>query len=95
MKAAVLTADGVRILEVDTPKPKPNEVLVRVHACGMNRADLLVAGGRSHGRAGGPGTIIGLEFAGEVVEIGAEVQGLAVGDRVMCSGSEGWAEYAV
>ncbi len=95
MRAAVVTADGVKIQDVAEPTPKPNEVKVRVRACGLNRADLMVAGGQAHGRVGGPGTIVGLEFAGEVVEVGADAQGVAVGDRVMCSGGAGWAEYAV
>ncbi|MDA0340825.1 MAG: zinc-binding dehydrogenase [Proteobacteria bacterium] len=95
MKAATVTDNGVKILDAPTPKPKPNEVLVRVRACGLNRADLIVAGGASHGSAGGAGTIVGMEFSGEIAEVGAEVQGLAVGDRVMCSGGAGWAEYAV
>ena len=95
MKAAVLTEEGVRVRDVPTPEPKPNEVLVKVRACGLNRADLMVASGRAHGRMGGAGTIIGLEWSGEVVACGAEATGVKVGDRVMCSGSGGWAEYAV
>jgi NADPH2:quinone reductase len=95
MKAATVTDIGVKILDAPTPKPKSNEVLVRVRACGLNRADLIVAGGASHGSTGGAGTIVGMEFSGEVAEVGAEVQGLAIGDRVMCSGGSGWAEYAV
>ncbi|HZD25490.1 MAG TPA: zinc-binding dehydrogenase [Alphaproteobacteria bacterium] len=95
MKAAVLGDDGLAIREVAAPQPKPNEVLVRVRACGLNRADLLVASGHRHGNVGGAGTVIGLEWAGEVVETGAEVSHVKPGDRVMCSGSGGWAEYAV
>ncbi|MGB0632904.1 MAG: alcohol dehydrogenase catalytic domain-containing protein, partial [Alphaproteobacteria bacterium] len=95
MKAAVVGENGLEIKEVEEPKPKPNEVLVRVRACGMNRADAMVASGMAHGRAGGPGTIPGIEFVGEVVEIGSEAQGVKPGDRVMCSGTTGWAEYAV
>lgn len=97
MKAAIVTAVGVQVEEVPEPRPKPNEVLVRVRAAGLNRADLGVASGQAHGRQGGPGTIIGLEFAGEVVEIGAEVPPgtLSVGQRVMCSGAGGYAEFAV
>lgn len=95
MKAAVVTDEGVRIQDVPTPEPKPNEVLVRVRACGLNRADLMVASGRAHGRVGGAGTVVGMEWAGEVVACGAEATGVAVGDRVMCSGAAGWAEYAV
>lgn len=95
MKAAVLAEKGLEIREVPPPRPKPNEVLVRVHASGLNRADLIMAAGHRHGSMGGPGTIAGLEWAGEVVEIGSEARGVAPGDRVMCSGSGGYAEYAV
>ena len=95
MKAAVVGDGGFGIEEIDPPKPKPNEVLVKVRACGLNRADLMIASGMVHGRAGGPGTVIGIEYAGEVVEVGDEVEALKPGDRVMCSGSGGWAEYAV
>jgi NADPH2:quinone reductase len=95
MKAAVVVEGGVEVAEIDAPRPQANQVLVRVRACGMNRADLQVASGRAHGRAGGPGTVIGLEWAGEVVEVGAEAQGIKPGDRVMCSGAAGWAEYAL
>ncbi len=97
MKAVVVTPSGVQIQDVAKPNPKPNEVLVRVRACGLNRADLMVASGMAHGRTGGAGTIVGLEFVGEVVECGAEAaaNGLKPGDRVMCGGAQGWAEYAV
>jgi NADPH2:quinone reductase len=54
MKAAVLGADGVEFAEFPVPSPQPHEVLVRVRACGLNRADLLVAMGHSHGKVGGP-----------------------------------------
>ena len=84
MKAAVVTASGVQVTDVAEPKPGPNEVLVRVRASGLNRADLGVAAGHAHGRMGGAGTILGLEFAGEIVEVGAEVKELRPGDR--CSG---------
>jgi NADPH2:quinone reductase len=70
-------------------------VLVRVRAAGLNRADLGVAAGYAHGPIGGAGTIVGLEFAGEVEAVGSGVKGVKAGDRVMCSGSGGYAEYAV
>lgn len=95
MKAAIVGESGAVIADIDVPQPKPNEVLVKVRACGLNRADLMVASGLAHGRTGGAGTVIGLEWSGEVVEAGADAQGLKPGDRVMCSGSSGWAEYAV
>ena len=95
MKAAVVGDKGLEIRDVPPPRPKPNEVLVRVRAAGLNRAELGMAAGHRHGALGGPGTIVGLEWSGEVAETGAEVTGLQPGDRVMCSGSGGYAEYAV
>ena len=95
MKAAVVTDGGLEVREVPAPRPKANEILVRVRAASLNRADLAVAAGHRHGAVGGPGAIPGLEWAGEIAEVGAEVQGLRPGDRVMCSGSSGYAEYAV
>ena len=94
MKAAVVTPNGVEVRDVPTPVPQDDQVLVRVHACGMNRADLAVAAGHSHGAIGGAGTIVGMEFAGEVTAIGAGVSNVKPGDRVMCSGAAGYAEYA-
>jgi NADPH2:quinone reductase len=95
MKAAVLTEEGLAVRDVPQPRPKPNEVLVRVRAAALNRADLLVAAGHQHGSMGGAGTVVGIEWAGEVVEAGAEAAGFKPGDRVMCSGQGGYAEYAV
>ena len=95
MKAAVIADSGVEIRDVPKPAPAPNQVLVRVRAAGLNRADVIMASGRMHGSAGGPGAVLGLEFAGEVEAVGNEVKGVKAGDRVMCSGNGGYAEYAV
>jgi NADPH2:quinone reductase len=95
MKAAVVADGGVEIREVEKPTPGPDQVLVRVRAAGLNRADLQVASGRAHGRIGGPGTIVGLEFTGEVEAVGSAVKAVKPGDRVMASGNAGYAEYAV
>src|SRR4051794_16451335 len=56
MKAAVVTSNGVQIQDAPVPKPTASQVLVRVRACGLNRADLAVAAGRAHGSVGGAGT---------------------------------------
>jgi len=93
MKAAVVGETALEIREVPKPKPRPNEVLVKVRAIGLNRAELPGSYGSGHARAAG--TVPGIEFAGEVVECGAEVKGVKPGDRVMCAGQGGYAEYAV
>ena len=95
MKAVTLGSDGVEIKELPEPKPSQNQVLVKVKSCGLNRSDLLETQGQSFGHTGGDTKIIGGEFAGEIVELGEDVEGLKVGDKVMCRGGSGWAEYAV
>ena len=95
MKAAVLAESGIEIRDLARPVPGPSQVLVKVRAAGLNRADLMMAAGQRHGSAGGPGTVLGLEFAGEVEAVGAEVTTVKPGQRVMCSGNGGYAEYAV
>lgn len=95
MRAACVAAGGVQVQEVPVPHPKPNEVLVAVRAASLNRADLGVAAGHRHGAIGGPGTVPGLEWAGEIVEVGGDVDAYRPGDRVMCSGAGGYAQFAV
>jgi NADPH2:quinone reductase len=90
MKAAVATDKGLEIRDIPKPAPKPNEVLVRVRAAGLNRADLNAA--RGAGGHGAMGATLGLDWAGEVVEAGsAVVGGFKPGDRVMCAGAGGYA----
>ena len=94
MKAAVVTETGLEIREVPQPQPKPNEILVRVRAAGLNRADLPgIYGAGAHRRH--PGMVPGIEWAGEVVACGADVANFKPGDRVMCTGQGAYAEYAV
>ena len=95
MRAAVLGENGVEVREVPKPEPKPNEVLIRVRASSLNRADLFIASGHQHGAIGGVGARIGLECSGEVEAVGSDVTGIKAGDRVMGSAPGGYAEYAV
>ena len=91
MKAAVVGEKGLELREVPQPKPKPNEVLVKVEFAALNRADLMLVWRAEPGKT----VIPGLEWSGEVVEAGAETKGFKPGDRVMCSGAAGYAEYCV
>jgi NADPH2:quinone reductase len=95
MKAAVVGESQVEIRDLPKPTPKPNEVLIRVKASSLNRADLLVALGHQHGSVGGVGARIGLECSGEVEAVGSAVQDIKAGDRVMASAPGGFAEYVV
>jgi NADPH:quinone reductase len=95
MKAYVYGAHGAALTDVAKPVPKGSQVLVRVRACGMNRADLGMIKGHVHGSAGGAGTVLGMEWAGEIAELGPDASGVKIGDRVMGSGPGGYAEYAV
>lgn len=88
--------DGVGINEVETPRPSRNEALIRVRAAGVNRADLLQAAGRYPPPENYSPNMPGLEFAGEIVELGAEASGFAVGDRVFgITTGHGQAEFVV
>lgn len=89
--------DGLEVREVDDPpRPEGRQVLVRVHAAALNRADLLQVRGLYPPPPGYSPNIPGLEFAGEVVEIGDEVDGPKPGTRVFgIATGEGQAEYIV
>ena len=95
MKAYVYGAGGAVITEAAKPSPKGTQVLVRVRACALNRADLGMSKGHAHGAAGGVGTVLGMEWAGEIAELGPGVKDVKVGDRVMGSGAAAFAEYTL
>ena len=92
MKAAVHTRYGppdvVRVVDVPTPAPKENEVLVKVQATTVNRTDCGFRGAKPFFARAFTGlvrprvTILGNEFAGQVQAIGSSVTSFAVGDRV-------------
>lgn len=82
----------LRMGDFMTPEIRPADLLVRTHAAGVNRADLTHRRG-GYGRPDfGDSSIMGLEIAGEVIAVGAEVQGYKIGDRVM--GIVGGGAYA-
>jgi NADPH:quinone reductase len=76
-------AENLEIREVENPsKPTGTEVLVRVKASALNRADLLQRKGFYPAPKGFPERILGLEFAGEVADTGEAVMNFKPGDRV-------------
>jgi NADPH2:quinone reductase len=86
MKAVVITTFGgpevLSFEEAPTPQAGPGQVLVRVHATALNRADLLQRQGKYPAPKGVVQNIPGLEFAGEVAELGAGATYWEKGDRV-------------
>jgi 2-desacetyl-2-hydroxyethyl bacteriochlorophyllide A dehydrogenase len=89
MLAAVYT--GVNQIEVkDVPirEPGPDEIVIKVAACGVCGTDLHIYHGDEGAAACPPGTVLGHEFSGTVTQIGSNVQSLAVGDRVSVDPNE-------
>ncbi|MCE0765161.1 zinc-binding dehydrogenase [Pseudonocardia kujensis] len=86
MKAARISGFGgpevFAVVDVPTPEPAVGEVLVRLRAAALNRADVLVREGRFP-EAPPPPMTLGVEGAGEVAALGGGVAGIAVGDRVV------------
>jgi len=100
MKAAVYHAPyNVTGEEVEKPQAGPGEILVKMKACGICGSDLhtyrLGLFQDEITKAVPQGRIPGHEFAGDVVEVGAGVEGISVGDRVMALAVGGMAEYVV
>ena len=99
MPAAVVVDDGgarsLAVREVPRPSIGQGEVLVRVRAAGLNRADLALNAGHFR-NAGAPtaAATAGVEFAGEVAEVGPGVSGFHAGDRVMAMCQGAFARYA-
>ena len=101
MRAVVISSyggvEGIGVQEVETPPaPAADRVRVRVHAAGLNRADILQRRGHYPAPPGYPPNIPGMEFAGEVESIGDAVRNWKVGDRVFgITGGGAQAEFVV
>lgn len=99
MKAVEITMPGapdvLKLTERDMPEAGPGEVLVKVHAAGVNRPDVVQRLGR-YPAPPGASDIPGLEIAGEIVAVGGGVADWVVGDKVcaLVPGG-GYAEYCV
>ena len=100
MRAAVITRPGgpetLAVVDRPVPTPTAGEVLVRVHASAMNRADVLQRQGRYPPPPGAPTDVGGLELAGTVAALGPAARRWPVGARVFGLVPGGaHAEYAV
>lgn len=99
MKAIIFDVFGaedvLHLDEVPEPELRPGDLLVRVAAAGVNRADLLQRTG-AYGRQNfGDSEVMGLEISGTVTRVGHAVEGFAPGDRVMgIVGGGAYAEFA-
>lgn len=97
MRAFVLsqTTQPPALQEIPEPEPGPGEVKLRIRACGLNFADLLMAKGEYQEKPPLP-VVLGLEVAGEVVALGPGTTGPRPGSRVAAfAGHGGLAEYGV
>src|SRR5690348_10451932 len=99
MKAILLKDPGTayRLIlgEVPTPVPGPREILIKVDAAGVNRADLHQAHGAYPPPPGAPDTL-GMEVSGHVAAVGENAAAYKVGDAVSALlGGGGYAEYAL
>ena len=81
--------DSLVVKSAEPPSPAPDEVRIRLHARGVSYTDVLRIAGQYHVKTQLP-FIPGGEAAGEILQLGAQVKGLKVGDRVLCGG--GFAE---
>ncbi|MGY3231518.1 NADPH2:quinone reductase [Luteibacter sp. HA06] len=99
MKAIVFddfgSADVLQLRDVPEPELRDTDLLLRNHAAGVNRADIIQRTGGYGKDSFGDSAVMGLELAGEVIDMGSAVEGFALGDRVMgIVGGGGYAEQA-
>jgi NADPH2:quinone reductase len=95
MKAVVSSATGALVDTVAIPVPAAGQVLTRVRAAGVNRADLNAARGMGVAAGASLGRVLGMDWTGEVVDVGSGVTRFVRGDRIMALGTGAYAEYAV
>lgn len=87
--------DALQLDEIAEPRPGPGQVRIRMRACGVNFADSLITRGQ-YQKQPQPPFSPGFEVAGEVLELGAGVNGIAIGERVIAiTPHGGYAEQVI
>ncbi|MEM8837904.1 MAG: zinc-dependent alcohol dehydrogenase family protein [Pseudomonadota bacterium] len=87
--------ENIVLVEKSVPDPAPGEVQVRVHAAGLNRAELLYVAGQYLLQPPVPGAPLGVEGAGEVIAVGNGIETISEGDRVSILPMVDWAKCGV
>jgi len=99
MKAIILKefgeADVLKFNDAPEPSLRPDDLLVKIHAAGVNRADIIQRKGGAGKATYGDSDLMGLEIAGVITAVGTHTKGFKIGDRVMgIVGGGGYAELA-
>ncbi len=94
MQCFSIEAGKPALREAPVPELQSRQMLVKVHAAGLNRVDLLTAQAMSGGQGAGQTIGLGRELCGTVVEVGPEVQQFRKGDVVIAMAAGALAEYA-
>ncbi len=96
LRVNALLADlaGVALEDMATPTPGPDEVLVKIRAATLGFPDFLMTHGGYQLKPPVPFSP-GMEGAGEIAELGADIDGWQVGDKVVCGGLGTFAEYMI
>src|SRR5450432_4678451 len=96
MRAVTIIDKTLAVSDMPDPAPGAGEVLIRVHAAGLNGADMMQRKGHYPAPTGAPQDIPGMELAGEVVGLGPGATRFSEGDRVMAIvGGGAQAELAI
>lgn len=83
MKGAIFYGKhNLKVEDIKIPELRPDEVLIKVHACGICGTDMHIFDGDEGAAATPPGTVLGHEFAGEIVRVGTDVTDVVPGERV-------------
>ncbi len=94
MKCFMIENGKAALRETATPVLQPRQVLVKVHAAGLNRVDSLVLQAAAAGQTGSHGAALGRELCGTVVETGPDVQHLRKGQVIIAFTTGALADYA-